>query len=262
MSQPITTNEVRLSYYHADKPYSSSEGQEPKYSVTVLVPKHDMATKSQIDAAIAHAIEEGVASNWQGVRPPVPPVPVYDGDGVRPSDGSPFGDECKGHWVFTASSKNPVQVVDQNVQPIIQPGAMYSGVYARVNINFYAYAHAGKKGIGCGLNAIQKVRDGEPLSGAVVDVNKCFGAMPQQPQYAAPQAMPQQQAQYAQYAAQQAMPQQQMPQQAQYAAPQQMPQQPQYAVPQAMPQQQAQYAAPPQQYAAPQGVVPGMPMQG
>ena len=40
---------------------------------------------------------------------------VYDGDGVRPSDGMPFGDECKGHWVFTASAKidYPPEVVDR-----------------------------------------------------------------------------------------------------------------------------------------------------
>ena len=48
----VTTGEVRLSYAHLFKPYSNIEGQEPKYSVTVLLPKTDTATKGRIDAAI------------------------------------------------------------------------------------------------------------------------------------------------------------------------------------------------------------------
>jgi len=51
----VTTGEVRLSYAHLFKPYSNIEGQEPKYSVTVLLPKTDTATKGRIDAAIEAA---------------------------------------------------------------------------------------------------------------------------------------------------------------------------------------------------------------
>ena len=35
---------------------------------------------------------------------------LYDGDGTRPS-GEPFGPECKGHWVITASGKQKPQCV-------------------------------------------------------------------------------------------------------------------------------------------------------
>lgn len=42
---------------------------------------------------------------------------------------------------------------------------VYSGCYARVSINFYAFNTNGNKGIACGLNNLQKVRDGEPLGG-------------------------------------------------------------------------------------------------
>lgn len=40
---------------------------------------------------------------------------------------------------------------------------MYSGCYARVSINFYAFNSNGNKGIACGLGNIQKIRDGEML---------------------------------------------------------------------------------------------------
>jgi len=53
--------------------------------------------------------------------------------------------------------------VDRQVEPILQRSEIYSGVYARVSINFYAFNSNGNKGIACGLSNIQKVRDGEPL---------------------------------------------------------------------------------------------------
>ena len=42
---------------------------------------------------------------------------------------------------------------------------VYSGVYGRASINFYAFNSNGNKGIACGLNNLQKLRDGEPLGG-------------------------------------------------------------------------------------------------
>lgn len=165
--QDVVTGKVRLSYVHLFTPYASQQGAEPKYSTTILLPKTDIATKQRIDAAINAAIQDGIASRWNGVRPPVLAIPVYDGDGVRPSDGMPFGDECKGHWVFTASSKQAPEIVDLSMQRIISQTEIYSGIYARVSVRFFSYASNGKKGIGCGLGPVQKLEDGEPLGGRV-----------------------------------------------------------------------------------------------
>ena len=119
------------------------------------------------DNMLHAAIEAGVPKAWGGVRPPQPAMCVHDGDGVRPSDGMPYGEECKGCWVFTASSKDAPFVVDAQVQKIIDPTQVYSGMWGNVNVAFFAYNSNGKKGIGCALNGVQKVRDGEPLSGRV-----------------------------------------------------------------------------------------------
>lgn len=162
----ITIKDVRFSYCNLFQP-QARPGQDPKYSVTILVPKTNTAAKALIDQAVAQAIENGVASKWNGVRPPQPAICIHDGDGVRPSDGQPFGEECKGCWVFTASCKQPPFVVDAQVQPIIDPTQVYSGMYGNVSVNFFPYNSNGKKGIGCGLNGVQKVRDGEPLDGRV-----------------------------------------------------------------------------------------------
>ena len=100
----------------------------------------------------------------------------------------PFGEECKGHWVFTASAKAdyPPEVVDRMGNPIINQSEVYSGMYGRVNITFYPYMFGGKKGIGCGLGPVQKLRDGEALGGSSMTAAQAFGA-PQQPAYAVPQ---------------------------------------------------------------------------
>lgn len=173
----VTTGEARLSYVHLFKPHAQQIGSEEKFSCTVLVPKSDTVTKARIDAAIEAAKQKGVAGKWNGVCPPMVPTPVYDGDGVRPSDGMPFGPECKGHWVFTASSKadQPPEVVDQNGNPMINQSEMYSGVYAMVNVEFFPYAYGGKKGIGCGLGPVKKVRDGEALAGRAPTAAEAFG---------------------------------------------------------------------------------------
>ncbi len=163
----VVTGKVRLSFVHLFAPYARN-GQEPKYSATLLIPKSDLDTKQRIDTAIQAAIQEGVEKRWSGVRPPNLPIPIYDGDGVKPSDGLPFGPECKGHWVLTASSKadRKPDIVDAQVNPIIDQTQVYSGMYAYVSIRFFAYFAAGKKGIGCGLGNVMKVADGEPLSGS------------------------------------------------------------------------------------------------
>ncbi len=180
----MTTGRARLSYEHLFKPYAHQPGQDEKYSVTILIPKSDVATKQRIDFAIAAATNLGVSKCWNGAKPPVVANPVYDGDGVRPN-GDAFGDECKNHWVFTASSKTAPQIVDTGLNPIIDQSQVYSGIYARVSVNFFPYNSNGKRGVGCGLNAVQKLEDGEPLGGRV-SVEEAFGATPAQPQYQQP----------------------------------------------------------------------------
>lgn len=176
----VTTGEVRLSYVHLFKPYAFQAGQEEKFSCTILIPKSDTDTMVRINNAIAAATEKGVTDKWNGVRPPVIPNPVYDGDGVRASDGMPFGPECRGHYVLTASAKAdyPPEVVDSQLNPILNQSEVYSGMYGRVNISFFPYAFGGKKGIGCGLGPVQKTRDGEPLGGSAPSAAQVFSAMP------------------------------------------------------------------------------------
>lgn len=109
-AQKVLTGEVRLSYCNLIQPRAPLSGQgDPKYSVTILIPKTDVATKADIDASIEAAARDAVGKPWGGVRPRFDSI-VWDGDGTR-KNGLPFGSECKGHWVLTASTKRKPQVV-------------------------------------------------------------------------------------------------------------------------------------------------------
>ena len=162
----VLTGEVRLSYVHLIEPRTNKPGDDPKYSATLLIPKTDFATKADIDASIQAAAQDAVSKVWNGAAPPQLSVPIYDGDGVRRS-GEPFGEECRGHWVMSASTFNKPQVVGiQNINQELPPREVYSGMYARVTVRFFGYSNSGNKGVGCGLGNVMKTRDGEPLSGS------------------------------------------------------------------------------------------------
>ena len=155
----ITGTGTRLSYFHGWEPVSINGGAE-KYSVSVLIPKTDNETVSAINAAIDAAIEEGVAK-FGGKKPNKAAIklPLRDGDVERDDEA------YKGHYFINANSTAAPPIVDRQVKPILDRSEVYSGCYARVSLNFFAFNSNGNKGIACGLGNIQKVRDGEPLGG-------------------------------------------------------------------------------------------------
>lgn len=184
-NRDITTGIGRISYPHVFQPETAPGQTEPKYSVTLLIPKTDTATKAALDAAVQAAITEGV----RGYTGPITlskPV-IKDGDGLRPN-GQPYGPECKGMWIIKAKSRNKPQVVDGQIQPIIDPTQLYAGCYGRVAGYMRAYA-MGTTGVSFILNAVQKTGDGEPLGTPAPTAEEMFGApavQPPAPQYQAP----------------------------------------------------------------------------
>lgn len=155
----ITGKNTRLSYFHGWEPTSINGGPE-RYSVSVLIPKDDKETIKAINDAVDAAIEEGIAK-FGGKKPNKAAIklPLRDGDTEREDEA------YAGHWFINANSKTAPQIVDKAVKPILDRDEVYSGCYARVSLNFYAFNSNGNKGIACGLGNIQKIRDGESLGG-------------------------------------------------------------------------------------------------
>ena len=157
----ITGVNTRWSYANVWQPKSINGGAE-KYSVSLIIPKSDTVTINKIKAAIQSAYEEG-ESKLKGNGKSVPPLaalktPLRDGDVERPDDPV-----YAGNYFINANSATAPGIVDADRQPILDRSEVYSGVYGRASINLYAFNSNGNKGIACGLNNLQKIRDGEPL---------------------------------------------------------------------------------------------------
>lgn len=163
----VTTGKVRLSYCNLFEPRAIQEGQTPKYSVTLLVPKNDKKTMDRINAAIEAAKATYIQRNPGKKLPSNLKTIIHDGDGERPNGGE-YGEECKGCYVMTVSSRRPPVIVDVDKNPINDPLEVYSGCYGRAVLNFYVYDTQGNKGVSAGLLGIMKLEDGEPLGGTVV----------------------------------------------------------------------------------------------
>ena len=155
----VVTGIVRLSYEHVWEP-ASINGSNPKYSVSLIIPKDDVKTIAAINQAVENAIKDG-AAKFGGKIPPkgALKLPLRDGDTERDDEA------YRNAYFVNANSPTAPQIVDRAVQPILDRNEVYSGCYARVSINFYAFNSNGNKGVACGLGNIQKVRDGEPLGG-------------------------------------------------------------------------------------------------
>lgn len=157
----ITGPDTRWSYANVWEP-KSINGGAPKYSVSLIIPKSDAKTVSKIQAAIEAAYREGEAK-LKGNGKSVPALsaiktPLRDGDTERPDDPAYAG-------AYFANATSAPGIVDADRNPILTRSEVYSGVYGRASITFYAFNSSGNRGIACGLNNLQKIRDGEPLGG-------------------------------------------------------------------------------------------------
>ena len=159
----ITGVKTRWSYANVWQA-KSINGGTPKYSVSLIIPKSDTKTVTAVKNAIQAAYEEG-QSKLKGNSKSVPALtaiktPLRDGDAERPDDGA-----YKDCYFINANSATAPGIVDAARNPIIEHSEVYSGVYGRASINFYAFNSNGNRGIACGLNNLQKISDGDPLGG-------------------------------------------------------------------------------------------------
>ena len=168
-ARTITTGKVRLSFANLFTPKAALGSDVEKYSVSIVIPKSDKQTLAKIKSAIEAAKEDGKSSKWHGTIPKNIKLPLRDGDEDRPDDVN-----YANSYFINASNKQKPSVVDRNLNPILDPDEVYSGCYARVNITFYAFDVNGNRGVAASLGPVQKVADGEPLTGRV-SVEAAFG---------------------------------------------------------------------------------------
>ena len=167
MSTKVITGKVRFSYVNIFKSRAFQAGQDAKFSICLLIPKEDKATIKKIKAAIEEAIQEGISAKWGGKKPANLKLPLRD--------GADEAEEYVGMYFLNANSNQKPGIVDKDLNEILDPDEVYSGCWGRASLNFYAFNSNGNKGVGVGLNNIQKLKDDERLGGARASAEDDFG---------------------------------------------------------------------------------------
>ena len=162
----ITGKDTRWSYANVWDP-KVINGSVPKYSVSLIIPKSDTKTIEKINTAVKAAYQEGLDKLKGAGGKSAPPIeviktPLRDGDKERPED-----EAYANSYFVNANAQERPGIVDADREEIIDRSEIYSGVYGRASISFYAYNKAGNKGIGCALNNLQKIKDGAPLGNRI-----------------------------------------------------------------------------------------------
>lgn len=162
----MNANEIiipcRLSYANIWEPKQVNGKGDPKYSCCLLIKKSDTATLAKINAAIDAVKRDPKAlAKWGGKVPVNLKDPLRDGD--KEKDDENYAG-CK-FLNANSSEKRRPRIIDRSCSEVLDPDEVYSGCYANVKVGFFAYSASGNKGIGAGLEVIQKTRDGERLSG-------------------------------------------------------------------------------------------------
>lgn len=151
MANKITTPKFRVSFPHVFEP-KENLSKKLKYSIVMLFEK-------TIDlSALKNIMREAAKEKWGDKIPKDLRMPFRDGN-TKAYEG------YKDMIFVSASSIQKPGLVDEMVNPIINREEFYAGCFARATVTAFAYDQMGNKGISFGLQNIQKVNDGEPLSG-------------------------------------------------------------------------------------------------
>lgn len=150
-------------------------GGDPKYSVGVLVPGNDPQVPgllAEVNAAKANSFPSGYTGTnccFDLYENKIPPSKEY------------HDPRFVGWYLFTCSAAQDDKpaVVDMNRQPVIDPGAVYSGIVAYVSAAISGYTK-GTGGIGGWLNGVL-VAEEEPPMGRLdgkPSVDQMFASVP------------------------------------------------------------------------------------
>lgn len=158
---------VRFSYCHLFSP-DSINGGDPKYSVSLIIPKSNTKLVETVKQAIRNAYDYGLRAKWNG-KATGWKNPLRDGDEDRPDD-----EAYKDAYFINASSNRKPEVVKpgtvngkRTVVAITDEEEVYSGCFGYASVNFYPFAASGNKGVAAGLNNVLKTKDGDYLGGRV-----------------------------------------------------------------------------------------------
>lgn len=159
----VILEECRLSYLNAAKSKPNKAGV-PKYSASIMVPENNAATLALIKHAVKEAVEAAISGGeLSPAQRSIVISPLRSGTQEYAVERKTA--DFNGFYFINAYSDNPPGLVDKNVQPILNPDELYSGIWANVAVNFYFTKKGGEPRVAVGLNHIMKLRDDDRLDG-------------------------------------------------------------------------------------------------
>jgi hypothetical protein len=161
----VMTGIVRLAFVNALVAKPNPSGVL-KYSVTALIDPKDPMVPLLKEAIKAAALEKWGSADKipKGLR-----NPLRDGN---EKEYAGFA----GHLFLGCNSDNKPGIIDAAAKPINDEDRIYSGCWARLDLNFFGYQKAGNVGVAAGLNNIQVLGDDERFSGRQA-AESVFGAV-------------------------------------------------------------------------------------
>ena len=167
----LVTGKVRAAYVHLLKP--DDFGDEPKYSVTAIIPKSDKKTIAKIKGAIKAATEQGFSDGGKlvGKNPKKIKSPLKDGEEDNDITKNP---EFEDSYVVSFKTNKKPTVLSRSKRVLDDEDDVYSGMYVAISGAAFPYATKGSAGISFILGGVMKLEDGERLGGAGFDLDADF----------------------------------------------------------------------------------------
>lgn len=150
------------------------DGQEPKYSLTLLIPKNIdpkspagksfAALKARLDEVAKEKFGAAQVLNVQKNAAGFKNYPIRDGDIDKPDKP-----EFAGMYFISVKSKNRPGLVNRHLQPVTNKEDVYSGWKFVVDVNAFAYeikndkGGIASKGVSVGLNHALAYEAGERI---------------------------------------------------------------------------------------------------
>lgn len=173
----VLLRSVRLSYPRLLVPRAFGGGDgDPKYSASLLIPKTNKEALAALGTAWKAAVERALPK-FGGKVPPGLTKPWIDGDAKDEETGDYIksGEECRGCWVLSASSKTKPSVVTKTREAAVEED-VWAGEEAHVLVKLYGYVYGAKKGVTCYLNGVLLTGRGERIDGRV-NVSEAFAGL-------------------------------------------------------------------------------------
>ncbi len=174
MGDVVMTPEFRVgwqSLFKATKAKDADADAKEKFSVKMLFQKG--ADLKELKRIAGQALVEKFGAD-QGKWPKNLRSPFRGQGDVRDDKGVVRDGHTEGATFVNATSVQPIDVVGPDAKRTTDERTVYSGCYGKALVAAYYYDVKGNRGVAFGLRGFQKTKDGEPLSGSRVDVEKAF----------------------------------------------------------------------------------------